>query len=167
MGMYTEFVFAIELKKETPKDVINVLKYMTEEELTEDIKIESLPKHSFFDTRRWEGLFISDSDCFDGITNTILKFDPLTESYCLTVRSNLKNYDNEIDKFIDWIKPYVEGSWYKFLGYKRNEENKEPKLIYLNCNTLDVVLIQGQSIDDLNNKKLEKKKNIFKRIFSN
>ncbi|MDO7204280.1 hypothetical protein Q5M85_09120 [Paraclostridium bifermentans] len=45
--MYTEFVFAIELKKETPKDVINVLKYMTEEELTEDIKIESLPKHSF------------------------------------------------------------------------------------------------------------------------
>ncbi|MDO7204281.1 hypothetical protein Q5M85_09125 [Paraclostridium bifermentans] len=70
----------------------------------------------------------------------------------------MKNYDNEIDKFIDWIKPYVEGSWYKFLGYKRNEENKEPKLIYLNCNTLDVVLIQGQSIDDLNNKKLEKRK---------
>lgn len=160
MGMYTEFVFAIELKKETPKDVINVLKYMTEEELIEDIKIESLPKHSFFDTRRWEGLFISDSDYFDGITNTILKLDPLTESYCLTVRSNLKNYDNEIDKFIDWIKPYIEGYGHKFLGYRRHEEDKEPTLIYLD--SLDRI-----NREVINNKKVkEEKKNIFKRIFS-
>ncbi|WP_343349187.1 hypothetical protein [Terrisporobacter petrolearius] len=166
MGMYTEFVFGVSLKKETPKDVINVLKYMTEEGSTEDIKIESLPKHSFFETERWAVLFISDSYYFDGITNTILKLDPVIKRYCLTVRSNLKNYDNEIDKFIDWIKPYVEGSWYEFLGYKRNEENEGPTLIYLNCTTLEVVLIQGQSIDDLNNKKIdEEKKNIFKRIF--
>ncbi|WP_447515895.1 hypothetical protein [Clostridioides difficile] len=45
MGMYTEFVCAIELKKDTPKEVINILNNMIEGEDRYDIT----PPHPFFE----------------------------------------------------------------------------------------------------------------------
>jgi hypothetical protein len=38
--------------------------------------------------------------------------------------ANLKNYDDEIAKFFDWIDQYVEGSEGDFLGYSLYEETE-------------------------------------------
>ncbi|EMH2709981.1 hypothetical protein SI855_002732 [Clostridioides difficile] len=126
MGYYTEFVFAIELKKDTPQNVIKILEYM----LDIENDILELPEHDFFNCYRWRMLFLSDSYYFNGITNSIFKFNNITESYFLTVRSNLKNYDNEITKFLNWIKPYIDDIGHSFLGYLRSEECDSPNLIY-------------------------------------
>ncbi len=129
MGMYTELVFACELKKDTPKEVIDILEYMVGNPRKDPI----IPAHELFSTSRWEWMFKSNSYYFDGDTHSTLRFDDMSKAYVLTVRCNLKNYDNEIEKFIDWIKPYVDkiDDYLEFKGYYRYEENDKPTLIYI------------------------------------
>lgn len=126
MGMYTEFVCAMELKKETPREVINILDKMSNGEGEYD----AIPNHPFFECGRWRWLFTMDSYYFSGRTNTTFEYDSIAKTHYLTIRSNLKNYDGEIYKFLNWIKPYVRACGHDFLGYSRYEECEEPNLIY-------------------------------------
>jgi hypothetical protein len=77
----------------------------------------------------------SDSYYFDGITNSRLKVDNLIPdhpSYYLTIRCNLKNYNDEIENFIDWLKPYIHKDQENmFIGYKRYETENDPTLLYV------------------------------------
>lgn len=126
MGMYTEFVCAIELRKDTPDEVINIL-----ENMTNGInEYEFIPQHPFFKCARWKWLFTMDSYYFPGITNTLFEYDDIARTHFLTIRTNLKNYDGEIDKFLNWIKPYIQAFGNEFLGYSRYEECDNPELIY-------------------------------------
>jgi hypothetical protein len=129
MGMYTELVMAIELKNDTPHDVLSIVNYMCEgdEEIINDVEI---PDHALFKTSRWDFMLRSDSYYFDGTTNSFLNVDylyPDKPSYYLNIRCNLKNYDDEIEKFIDWITLYSDTKG--FIGYKRYETEEEPTLI--------------------------------------
>jgi len=58
-----------------------------------------------------------------------------TDTHCLQVRGNLKNYESEIDTFIDWITPYLNKLPGDFLGFERYEECTEPTLIYMKEST--------------------------------
>ena len=89
-----------------------------------------LPPHEFFSCDRWGMLFTMDSYYFDADTHSILRYDDIAEQYFLNIQSNLKNYDSEISKFIDFIMPYVDAMKGDFLGYSRYEEDTEPTLIY-------------------------------------
>lgn len=126
MGTYTQFHFASEIKKDTPKEVIEILTYMTSYE----VEPKKLPNHKFFKCERWKMLFRMDSYYFPATTHCDLRLDEITNSYFLTVTSNLKNYDEEIDKFVDWITPHIEAFEGDFLGYSRHEETEDPKLIH-------------------------------------
>lgn len=128
MGMYTEFVFASELKHDTPSEVEHILKAMVNGNGFGELLI--IPDHDFFKCDRWEMLFTSDSYYFDGKTSASFELDDISNNYYLTVRSNLKNYDSEIQKFLKWIKPYLVLYGNKFLGYYMYEEDEEPTLIY-------------------------------------
>ena len=125
MGMYTELNIGVKLYSNTPENILDILRYMVG-----DINIEpdDKPNHPLFETDRWRMLFMSDSYYFDGITNSVLDYDGITEAYYLTVRSNFKNYDDEINKFLDFIRPYLDTKG--FLGYYRYEEDEYPVLIY-------------------------------------
>ena len=127
MGMYTEFVFASELKKETPKEVIDILKYMVGD--VEEYTCE-LPNNDLFKTRRWEFMLRCDSYYFDGKTSSIFVYDDIAKSYFITIRCNLKNYNSEIENFCDWISPYLKQYNNNFLGYHRYEEFNNPTLLY-------------------------------------
>jgi len=131
--MYTELVCAFELKRDTPESVITILTYMCEGKGKELREFMTLPNHELFKTARWEYMLNSDSYYFDGRTNSIIRYDDISRSYFVTIRCNLKNYDSEIQKFIDWIKPYIYGAGRrdKFIGYYRCEENRDPTLIYI------------------------------------
>ena len=129
MGMYTEFVFAVELNSKTIErdGVINILKYMVRD--AKRIHPDKLPNHPFFKTERWWMLFTMGSAYFPGITHS--DFQCSHGDYFLTVRSNLKNYDSEIELFLDWITPYVVNAHGKCFGYFRYEEDDNPSLIYI------------------------------------
>lgn len=124
MGMYTELVLGVELKKDTSSSVIDILKYMLADIETEP----SLPDHELFETNRWAFMLHCDSYYFDGITHSEMEFDDITETYYLTVRTNFKNYCEEVEKFMDFIQPYLETIG--FLGYTINEGECGPTIIY-------------------------------------
>ena len=128
MGMYTELIFGADLKKDTPKEVIEALKYMMGE--TEE-KPSSFP----LPDGRCEWLFRGSSYYF-GVSKAVSEMyeDNITDSYVLSTRSSIKNYANEIETFLDWIKPYIEsGSGYRDMyAIVTYEEDETPKIYYLN-----------------------------------
>lgn len=130
MGLYTEFVFAAELSERIPLNVLNILKSMTTDNACSATLI-NIPDHPFFRTERGELLACCDSAYFPGETHSCLQYNMCY--YSLTIRSCIKNYDSEIELFLDWIKPYIITNG--FLGYMRCEELNDPTLIY--CDAYD------------------------------
>ena len=141
MGMYTELHYNVELKKDTPVEVIEILKIMVSETDigNEDTKV---PKHKLFkkggldsflygNTRRWRDMLQCDSYYFSADTHSTLRYDDIGKTHYLCIRTNFKNYANEIKLFIDWIELYVYAEPGEFLGFYRYEEENEPTLIYL------------------------------------
>jgi len=102
MGDYTRIKFYAKLRSDTPASVLEVLRatFTSEEAVPEELK----PDHPFFRETRWESLFLCTSVYFEtpeprGLVEgdtTILQF-----------HSSLKDYDVEIEKFCDWIGPYL------------------------------------------------------------
>ena len=126
MGMYTEFHFNVELEEGTPQAVIDILTAMVGGDVS---GISALPDHPFFSTPRWRFLFTMDSYYFAADTVSSLRLDAQSQNRYLCVRSNLKNYDREIEHFIDWINPWVDASEGEFLGFHRYEEDDDPAVI--------------------------------------
>lgn len=125
MGMYTEFCFNAELMRDVPEDVLAVLKYMADPSGEEP----PLPEHEFFSCERWEILFVCDSSYFPNATTSAVHWD--VNAWFVSAHSSLKNYDDEISKFVDWILPYLSTRYGDaFLGYRRHEEDDHPTLIY-------------------------------------
>lgn len=130
MGMYTELNLGVEIANNL--NIIHDLKIMLG-----TIDGDIVSNHDLFKTRQWDNMLLSDSYYFDGQTDSKLFRDDLDSNnpmYYLNVRCNLKNYDNEIKLFLDWLCPYIltEG----FLGYMRYEESYAPTLIYKKDNEI-------------------------------
>jgi hypothetical protein len=126
MGMYTELHYNVELQKDTPQDVLAMLAFMVRDRDDEPALLD----HPLFACERWRYLFTMDSYYFAADTHSTLRLDDISKQYYLCVRSNLKNYDDEIAKFVDWIDPYVDAYPGDFLGFFRYEETETPTLIY-------------------------------------
>ena len=123
MGMYTELIFGARLKSNTPKLVIDTLKYMLGE-------IE-MPNDFPFSNERINYLFNCSSYYF-GVNRSVSKmwFDEIAKQYSISTRSNIKNYEGEIEEFLTWIKPYVaSGSGKKEMYAIVTYEEEEP-IIY-------------------------------------
>ena len=127
MGMYKELHFNVELKKDTPDTVTNVLKHMLGGRQEDPY---APPKHEFFKTSRWNWMFNSDSFYFKADTHSTMRYCQTSNAYYLCLRFNVKNYDGEIEKFLDWIMPYVDAFDGDFFGFFRYEESDAPTLIH-------------------------------------
>lgn len=126
MGMYTELHFNAELNRDVPESVLAALRYMVG---AEDAEPATLPDHPLFKTERWPYMLRCDSYYFPADTHSTLRLDDIAKAWYLCIRSNLKNYDDEIGKFLDWVSPYVFAGT-ECLGYYRYEETDDPTLIY-------------------------------------
>lgn len=127
MGMYTELIFGAELKRDTPNEVIEALKYMIGETKEKPSKFP-LPDG------RCEWLFQGGSYYF-AINNAVTKMwlDDIDNQWHISTRSNIKNYESEIETFLEWIKPYIDSgsggrNLYAITIY---EEQDTPTLYYL------------------------------------
>lgn len=134
MGMYTEIHFNAELRKDTPEEVIEILKYMVGGDLIDDPMNDAdlTSIHDLFHCDRWGFMLRCDSYYFSSDTRSTLRFDDISKSYFLCIKSNLKNYSGEIEKFIDWIHPYLDEFDGDYLGHYRYEEDSCPRLIFKN-----------------------------------
>jgi len=132
MGMYTEFHFDSSLKRDTPKNIIDALKFMT----GETSLFETEPDHPLFKTKRWQFMLQCNSYYFDANTDSKLVYDKIG-GYYLNIKCNLKNYGHEIQHFINWIMPYLDKTDGEFIGFYRYEEFEEPTLIYYKGGTND------------------------------
>ena len=125
--MYTELIFGAGLRKDTPTKVIESLKYMIGE-------TPEKPTDFPLPDGRCEWLFRGSSYYF-GVNNPFSKmwFDDISENWRISARSNIKNYEDEIEAFLSWIEPYIgQGSgsreMYAIVTY---EEASEPDIYYL------------------------------------
>ena len=126
MGMYTEFHYNAELKRDIPDDVRQVLEFMVGDREQEP----ATPEHSLFtEETRWRFMLCGDSYYFDADTYSTLRDDKQGGTY-LCIRCNLKNYDGEIEKFCEWLRPYIDKCGGEFLGFSRYEESEQPTLIF-------------------------------------
>jgi hypothetical protein len=138
MGMYTEFVFGGALHDDVPENVITILKYIVEppgsEQENNYLRRIQVPNHPFFGSDRWKGIAVS-SSCYFGYnqSHSALVYDEINHHWIVAIRSSIKNYNHEIEKFVDWIRPYIrKGSGKQdLLGYSLYECDVTPTLYYL------------------------------------
>ena len=109
--------------------VVDTLHYMISGVVGSAWPEDRTPDHPLFRTERWRFMLNSDSYYFPAKTHSQLKFDDIIEGWRLGVRCNLKNYDGEIEHFVDWLAPHIEENG-TLLGFYRYEEDREPTLIY-------------------------------------
>lgn len=124
MGMYTEIYVNVDLKKETPDEIIEVLKAMCNMEGSDKKVLEPYPD-------MWSCLFSNMSYYTPSTRCRSLTYDDITEQWSLLGKGDIKNYEKEIEKFFDWIIPYVDGYPGDFIGYHLYEEHRVPTLVFL------------------------------------
>jgi hypothetical protein len=126
MGMYTEIYVNVDLKATTPDEVITVLKAMCGK-LDKEAERKAL-KNS---PDRWCCLF-SDGSFYTPRTHCkFLERDTISNQWSLLGKGDTKNYGAEIQKFFEWISPWVDGDEGDFIGYSRYEEDQQPQLYFL------------------------------------
>jgi hypothetical protein len=127
MGMYTELVCSFELIHDVPEEVLTILNNLLDQ--SHRFHPSKVPDHEFFKCDRFEQIFLGCSYYFSPAGSmSDLRHDVNGTRY-LTVRSSLKNYRNEIQKFLDWISPYI--GFEQYIGYYRYEYDKFPTLIFI------------------------------------
>lgn len=125
MGMYTALHFNADIWQ-APDLVVDTLKSMTGQG---PLPVQ-LPRHPLFaPDNRWEYMLQCDSYYFQADTHSIVYPFP-SKGYGISITCNFKNYNNEIDLFLDWIMPYVEAEPGKWLGYHMYENDDVPTLIF-------------------------------------
>ena len=129
MGMYTALSLGVQFHRDTPRDVIDTIEYMVNgrREMAAD-KYAARALHPLFSTPRWTALLRCDSYYFDYQTHFDFIFDPIAECWFLSGVSNIKNYSNEINLFLDWIQPHIES--YGYIGWKMYEEDVAPTPLF-------------------------------------
>lgn len=106
MGMYTEFHFHGELVQGVSHDVLNTLSCL--------------------------GSGASAGACFDPLFRVTK--DDYEKTTRVTIKTSLKNYNEEIENWLKLFAEYVPDRWYNpdCLGYYHCEESDYPSLVYYN-----------------------------------
>jgi len=137
MGYYTEFKFKAKLKKDTPELVVDLLKRVlvekdlgTKSELFHSIDVfKPIISHPFFQCERWYMCLLANN--FDPNIQGG-KFYKKGDYWTIEIHSEFKNYDQEIDNFFNWIKPFIVGRKKKqYVGCYKGEDTNEYTNIYV------------------------------------
>lgn len=122
MGMYTEIVIKADVNigklSEVEKSVLNYLFGDTD-------RPDSLPNHPFFTLDRWSQ--VGHMSSFYHHPKPVNSVSDCGE-YIFS-RSDIKNYNGEIEQFFDWFKPLTTAREGQCIGYTWYEEDDIPTLI--------------------------------------
>ena len=122
MGMYTEIYVNVDLKQDTPEEVLQVLSFMC----NRDCNIAGLLGFP----ARWGYLFGNGSYYTPNTSVAELTYDSISQQYSLLGKGDIKNYYNEIEEFFEWLMPHIDENEGIFIGYSRYEEDDVPNLYF-------------------------------------
>jgi len=127
--MYTELVLKCCINDDVPPEVKQVLKCL----FSHGEDPETLPDHPFFSLPRWE--MIGRCSSFYHHPNAVNSYwtgfgNDDDRGGHLFSRSDIKNYDGEIESFIDWLRPYIDEEDDQCIGWTWYEEESAPTLIF-------------------------------------
>lgn len=121
--MYTRLTFWADFKPDSP--AVPILKTLMEGDPVTDH-----PDHPYFDApHAWAVLRCSSYYHRTGETQFV--YDDIAKSWWLNIDSSLKNYDDEIELFLDWLWQHDSGGD-GYRGFFIYEEDDHPTLIYRN-----------------------------------
>lgn len=126
MGMYTEIYICTGIKQDIKDIDLNVLKFL----FMGENKPDTLPSHRLFSTPRWHMIGSCSSHYHIPYSTSDMKYNEIAKQYFIVSRSDLKNYNDDIELFFDWIMPFLNKSEGEFIGYSRYEETNIPKLYF-------------------------------------
>ncbi len=159
MGMYTELNVAFRIRGSAPTSITETIKSMVTGEgrnFTQGAQhpLFARAKDGQYKTR-WAWMLKSGgSSYFHGVCQVALEECEYDDgAFEFSVRTNIKNYDQEWELFLDWIVPYIEGNGY--IGTLRYEEADEPTLLFVNAGQLTKMTVgehQGKRILELENR---------------
>lgn len=133
MAVYTELSLAVELRTDTPAEVIDWIKFLVKPD-KDMIGAVKMPDHPLFRERTgnaptYMDIFHgSNGAAFAGTGHLVFELQDRSQTWHLTIRSALKNYQREIEAFLMWLMPYVEPNG--FAGYYREQGEQYPCLIF-------------------------------------
>lgn len=128
MGTYTEIIFGARLKKSTPKNIIDTLRFVAngpKQDINEEDPVivydkELIVKYHLYSVMRSASYYF-------GVCGPVSKmwFDKISGEWVLSFRANCKNYDSQLEEFVKWIKPYIrsgtgEGDIYAIITPEEN-----------------------------------------------
>lgn len=110
MGMYTRLHLDVELKTDTPQEVLGYL--AGERELDLPGRLAWFPQgtSAYFPTA--------------GSTVKVGFYSQVPE---LHLDVSLKNYSDEVSQFLAWLTPYIGEPYDTFAGFQHYEENPHPE----------------------------------------
>lgn len=120
MGMYTELIFKAEIRGDIPNEVRAVLHHL----FNDGEAPTTLPDHEFFKCDRWG--MVGKCSSFYHVPFALSRY---TDGYIFS-RSDLKDYDDEIRKFVDWVMPYIRAEEGACIGWSWYEEADLPTLLF-------------------------------------
>jgi len=126
--MYTELVMNVSLKDDMPEGVAKLLKAMIDG--SDNIEpLAEYAEHQLFATSRWRFMLNTGSFYFvPAGASKLVEHNYGRILRHLTIRTDFKNYENEIEKFADFIGPFIDDYGHRqFAGYSRYEEADDPK----------------------------------------
>lgn len=125
MGMYTEFLFQGETKPDLPKDIEVLINYFFNENSAFRFYVptsKNLPDHPFFKCDRWMLIGHMSSYYFSPFAlRQIQKHVREDGGLHVFLLCSIKNYDNEIEQFMNWLDPYMHFYW-NHIWYEENEK---------------------------------------------
>lgn len=121
--MYTELIFGASFKEDTPKELIDTLRWMAGD-------LDQQPEVCLWNNMRNP---LSGGSFYFAVDTHVTKMWFAGDSWRLSSRANIKNYGNEIEEFLNMVKPYIEyGSGERdFYAIVTYEASDEPTIYYL------------------------------------
>lgn len=117
MGMYTGLILDCYLKEETWWAWWEIFLYLTDPK--NNPRPPTLPKHPFFECERWHQIGGCGSAYLEDDFPPNSTFRDLgDDQYHLHISCSLKNYDGEIERFLEWIEKYIDKFRYGWLRYE-------------------------------------------------
>ena len=128
MGMYTELVFKASIREDVPDDVDAVLDFL----FNTSLRPTQVPDHPFFQCDRWQ--MIGRCSSFSHTPFALSQYAdpnrPDAKGGYVFSRSDLKNYDHEVQHFLDWIDPYIDELSGTCIGWTWYEDEDAPTLVF-------------------------------------
>ena len=126
MGHQTELILNATIRDDLPLEVKKIIDYLFNRSTQEP---DVLPSHNFFECRGWR--LIGSSYSAYHIPWSVARYS----DNCIFTRCDFKNRDHMIEKFLDWLLPYIDYDdeidtvigWIK----KSDYVGQQPKLIVI------------------------------------